>query len=253
MRKRAMAPRRTADGDVDHPVVGKRLRRRRDARRGRSAAGGDFRAHVIALVDAQPFLCRVHDSDQLVPVEQLGGLLGAVLVGVLARLETRAGEERGGGTETPRVLVRPRVAAVGVDAADDREPSPGAAAAVHRALPCDGSARFDTAVCVSRGVTRRKPLGGSCRSRRCERESDRSQAGQRHGCRQDQRRLGDVPKGSVSDPRATAMTGGEPTARPSEMPGYQGRGIQAPPCVPPSGSNTGPRRSTFAEPTPLRR
>ena len=112
-----------ADRDVDHPVIGKGLGRRSDARRGRSATGGVLRAHVIALVDAQPCLCRVDDSDQLMPVEQLGGLLGAVLVGLWPAWKPEPAKNEVDGTKAPRVLVGPRVASVGIDAADDRKPS----------------------------------------------------------------------------------------------------------------------------------
>ena len=94
-------PKEDGDGDIDHPVIGAGLGRRGDTRRGRSIGSGARGADVVALVDAQPLLCRVDDSDQLVPVEQLGGLFGAVLVGVLARLEARPGEERGVGTKLP--------------------------------------------------------------------------------------------------------------------------------------------------------
>ena len=118
---------------IDHPVSGARLGRWSDTRRGRSTGAGAGGADVVALVDAQPLLGRVDDSDQLVPVEQLGGLLGAVLVGVLARLEARPGEERGVGTKAPCVLVRPRVTPVRIDAADNRKATSGAAAGVHRA------------------------------------------------------------------------------------------------------------------------
>jgi hypothetical protein len=44
-------------------------------------------------VDAQPFRGWIDHSDELMAVKEFGGLLGPKLVGVLARMKSRPGEE----------------------------------------------------------------------------------------------------------------------------------------------------------------
>ena len=171
-------------GNIDHPVIGEGLRRRRDARRGRSAAGADPRAHVVAPVDAQPLLRRVHDPDQIGARRGArwspGCCLGrpAVQPGNPSRRRTRCRDRSSprARTSTSRTHWRRCCRRSGTLPPNGRRtPSPA----------LDGSVRLDTAVRASRGVAPREPLG-RCGFRRRDRKSDRSQADQRHGCRQNQ-------------------------------------------------------------------